>query len=97
MGFLGLFKSKKEKFRIIVRACFNDEIKETTKLYRNKISEPLFHTMIIQSIESCYQLLINHPNLPYYTATSNFNPYMVIEEEKTKALEKYLKSVKLNG
>ncbi len=91
MGLFGLFKSKEEKFRTLVRDCFDESVKNVIKEHRDTIKNPLFGGMMVQAaIGSVYQSLKNDPKLSLFANMSNFNPYEIIEEECQRALEKYL-------
>lgn len=91
MGLFGLFKSKKEKFRTHVRACFDESVKDVIIEHGDTINDPMIGGMMVQAaIGSIYQTLKNDPKLSIFANMSNFNPYEIIEEECQRALNKYL-------
>ena len=91
MGFLDFFRSKEQKYRSLVRAVFDEQVKNTIRENRDLVMNPLFGGMVIQAaIGSAYQTLMNEPKLVLFALQSNFNPYAVIEEECRRALNNYL-------
>lgn len=95
MGLLGLFKSKKAKFRDHVRACFDESVRNAIKENKDLIKDPIFGGMMVQAaIGSVYQTLKNDPKLFLFASISDFNPLEVIEEECKRALDRYLENSK---
>lgn len=91
MGLFGLFKSKEEKFRSHVRACFDESVNDVIKKNGDTVKNPLFGGMMIQAaIGSVYQTMINDPKLHLFAIKSNFDPIKIVEEECNRALSKYL-------
>ena len=91
MGLFGFFKSKEEKFRSHVRACFDESVKNVCKEKGDAIKDPLFGGMMIQTaIGSVYQKMINDPKLHLFALKSSFDPIKIVEEECNRALSKYL-------
>lgn len=91
MGLFGLFKSKEEKFRSHVRACFDESVKNVIKEKGDAVKNSLFGGMMIQAaIGSVYQTMINDPKLHLFALNSDFNPQKIVEEECNRALSKYL-------
>ncbi len=91
MGIFGLFKSKKEKFRSHVRACFDESVQDVVKREGAALKDPFFGGMMVQAaIASMYQTLKNDPKLVLFAGSSDFDPYEIIEEECRRALNKYL-------
>ena len=91
MGLFGLFKSKEEKFRSHVRACFDESVKDVLKNKGDAVKDPLFGGMMIQTaIGSVYQTMINDHKLHLFALKSNFDPIKIVEEECQRALNKYL-------
>lgn len=91
MGLFGLFKSKEEKFRDHVRACFDESVENVVKEHGDMVKDPMFGGMMVQSaIASVYQTLKNDPKLSLFANISDFNPLEIIEEECKRALDKYL-------
>lgn len=91
MGLFGLFKSKKEKFRDKVRSCFDESVKKVIRKYGNIKKDPLFGGMMVQAaIGSVYQTLKSDPKLYLLGIMSDFDPLEIIDEERERALNKYL-------
>ena len=84
MGLFGLFKSKEEKFRSHVRACFDESVKNIIKEKGYAVKDSLFGGMMV------YQKMINDPKLHLFALKSDFNPQKIVEEECNRALSKYL-------
>ena len=52
MGLFEFFKSKEERFRIHVRACFDESVKNVIKEKGDAVKHPLFGGMMIQTGQS---------------------------------------------
>lgn len=91
MGLFGFFKSKEERFRIHVRACFDESVKNVIKEKGDTVKHPLFGGMMIQTaIGSIYQTMKDDPTLYTFSLKTDFDPYQILEEEYKRAMNKYL-------
>lgn len=90
MGLFGLFKSKEEKFRSHVRACFDECVKNAIKK-KGSVKDPLFDGMKVEiAIALVYKTMINDPKLFLVALKSDLDTIKIVEEERDRALSKYL-------
>ena len=94
MGLFDLFrgKSNNEKFRIKIRKGFDECVKDTLKGSRDLMNDPLFGGLMVEAaIVSFYKSIKEDGALWLIAHQMGVDFYQIIDEERDRAICKYLK------
>lgn len=90
MGLLDLFRSKEAKFRHQIRSGYNECVKNALK--KRGLDDPMFQGLLVQSAIGSYYQTIKKDSILWLIAEQNgIDSDRIIEEERDRAIRKYLK------